>query len=91
MTECKMVGMSKYHLTKETYGNYLHEEQDSPITFVGDGGYFGKIIRILGDEREYNLPEDLMRIVVFAEARGVEYIRFDDGFAETDGLPVYDW
>lgn len=90
----KMITLSTWHLTRESYQKLFEDEIDGLASFqkvTTDGYEYGVFAYICGYCGEDPLPKDIMECVEFARENECEWIMFDHDGVTTDELPTYEW
>ena len=87
----KMLSLSTYHLTSETFDSLINDplnflfsyyEKRDPV----EGDLYGIFFPVYFDE---DMPDDLKACVEFAINHDCDYIMFDGDVDVVEGLPVY--
>ena len=102
MEMSKMLTLSTAHVSEET-GEWLNQQglviarrfqdrnTETTTVFMGshDDGWF--VHAPTHYEMDHEYPRDLLTVIMFARQHYVEYLNFDAGAGEVDGLPTFEW
>ncbi len=90
----KMVTLSTWHVTSESYHKLFEDKIDSLVSFpkgTTDGYEYGVFVYIPEVCGEDSLPQDIMKCVEFARENECKWIMFDCDAYTIAELPIYEW
>lgn len=83
----KMLTVSTAHINKET-AKMLDGDIDIVIY---DKGVYGWFIHIPDDPEEYNIPQELLKLMKFAKDLDCDWLCLDSDGEILDYLETYEW
>lgn len=86
--------ISTGHLTEETANTEITSDFEGPgglYTLLTGNGFMCFFEEPHTDWGAPDFPEDMLRVAVWAEANGYEWVRFDADGDRIEELPWYEW